>query len=91
MFDDLLTPVHLIVLGIVGLLVFGPKRLPELGAGLGHALRGFRQEVSDDVPSGEACPPHTDDLTEPTPTALTVVASSDLRKKTEHPRGVFTR
>ena len=46
MFDDLLSPEHLIVLGIVALLIFGPKRLPELGSGLGQALRGFRDAVS---------------------------------------------
>ena len=33
MFEDLLSPMHLVVLGIVALLIFGPKRLPEMGAG----------------------------------------------------------
>ncbi len=46
MLGDLLTPTHLIVLGIVGLLILGPKRLPELGSGLGQALRGFKQAVN---------------------------------------------
>ena len=46
MFDDLLSPEHLIVLGIVVLLIFGPKRLPDLGSGFGQALRGFRDALS---------------------------------------------
>jgi sec-independent protein translocase protein TatA len=48
MLGDLLTPTHLIVLGVVALLIFGPKRLPELGSGLGQALRGFKNAVNGD-------------------------------------------
>lgn len=43
---DLFTPVHLIVVLGIALLVFGPKRLPELGAGLGKSLREFREATS---------------------------------------------
>ncbi|HBQ95029.1 MAG: twin-arginine translocase TatA/TatE family subunit [Firmicutes bacterium] len=49
MLGDLLTPPHLIVLGIVGLLIFGPKRLPELGSGLGQAFRGFKNAINGDA------------------------------------------
>lgn len=43
---DLFTPVHLIIVLGIALLVFGPKRLPELGAGLGKSLREFREATS---------------------------------------------
>lgn len=43
---DLFTPVHLIVVLGIALLVFGPKRLPELGAGLGKSIREFREATS---------------------------------------------
>lgn len=43
---DILSPVHLIILLGVALLVFGPRRLPELGKGLGHAMREFREATS---------------------------------------------
>lgn len=43
---DLLTPVHLIIVLGIALLVFGPKRLPELGSGLGKSLREFREATS---------------------------------------------
>jgi TatA/E family protein of Tat protein translocase len=39
-------PVHLLFIGIIALLVLGPKRLPELARALGHGLREFREAVS---------------------------------------------
>ena len=45
MLGDLLDPVHLILLLVVALLVFGPKRLPEVGKGLGETLREFRKAM----------------------------------------------
>jgi sec-independent protein translocase protein TatA len=41
---DLLQPWHLVVLG-VAFLLFGAKRLPELGKGLGEGLKGFREGI----------------------------------------------
>jgi len=51
---DLLQPTHLIVLAIVAFLLFGAKRLPELGKGLGEGLKGFKEGirgVSDPAPA----------------------------------------
>ena len=42
MFEGLFQPTHLLVILVVCLLVFGPKKLPELGKGLGDGIRGFR-------------------------------------------------
>ncbi|MGH9560559.1 MAG: twin-arginine translocase TatA/TatE family subunit [Terracidiphilus sp.] len=42
---DILQPWHLIVLAIVAFLIFGAKRLPELGKGLGEGLKGFREGI----------------------------------------------
>ncbi len=57
---DLLSPVHLAIILIVALLIFGPKRLPELGHGLGKTIRDFRRAMQDNVeaPAG-ATPPQT--------------------------------
>jgi len=54
---DLLQPWHLIVLAIVAFLLFGAKRLPELGKGLGEGLKGFKEGlkgVSDPAPTTTA-------------------------------------
>jgi sec-independent protein translocase protein TatA len=40
---DLLQPWHLIVLLVVAFLLFGAKRLPEMGKGLGEGLKGFKE------------------------------------------------
>lgn len=39
---ELFTPTHLIVLAVVVLILFGGKKLPELGKGLGEGLKGFK-------------------------------------------------
>jgi sec-independent protein translocase protein TatA len=39
-------PVHLIFLLLVVLLVFGAKRLPEMGRSLGAGLRGFEESIN---------------------------------------------
>ena len=53
MTTGLLAPSHLILLGLIALLVFGPKRLPEIGRSFGHGLRGFKESVSGDGPEGD--------------------------------------
>jgi sec-independent protein translocase protein TatA len=40
---DLLQPWHIIVLLVVAFLLFGARRLPELGKGLGEGLKGFKE------------------------------------------------
>ncbi len=40
---DLLQPWHIIVLAVVAFLLFGARRLPELGKGLGEGLKGFKE------------------------------------------------
>jgi len=37
---------ELLLLGVVALLLFGPKRLPEMGRGLGKGLREFKSSVT---------------------------------------------
>jgi sec-independent protein translocase protein TatA len=55
MFEGLFQPMHLLVIFGIALLVFGPRKLPELGKGLGESIRGFksamkeREESSDKI------------------------------------------
>ena len=34
------------IIAIAALLIFGPKKIPELGSALGKTLRGFKEEVN---------------------------------------------
>ena len=45
MFDGLFQPMHLLVIFGLALLVFGPKKLPELGKGLGESIRGCKSAM----------------------------------------------
>jgi sec-independent protein translocase protein TatA len=48
---------HLLIIAGIVLLIFGPKKLPELGKGLGDGIRGFKAAMS-----GEEKPSDTDKL-----------------------------
>jgi len=52
---------ELIVLLIVLLLIFGPKRLPEMGRSLGKGMREFKDSISGKDDAREIPPPSTDD------------------------------
>jgi len=47
MFEGLFQPMHLMVILAVGVLVFGPKKIPELGKGLGEGIRGFKDALKN--------------------------------------------
>jgi sec-independent protein translocase protein TatA len=46
MFEGLFQPMHLLIIAGIALLVFGPKKLPELGKGLGESIRGFKAAMA---------------------------------------------
>jgi sec-independent protein translocase protein TatA len=48
---------ELLLLGIVALLLFGPKRLPEMGRGLGKGLREFKSSVTGEDKPDEITTP----------------------------------
>jgi sec-independent protein translocase protein TatA len=45
MLEGLFQPLHLLMILGIALVVFGPARLPELGKGLGEAIRGFKGAI----------------------------------------------
>lgn len=59
MFDGLFQPMHLLVIFAIALFVFGPKKLPELGKGIGEGIKALKEGLRD----------------EPKAAATTVVAS----------------
>ena len=46
MFEGLFQPMHLLLIFGIALLVFGPKKLPELGKGIGDGIRGFKSAMN---------------------------------------------
>ncbi|MGA2457063.1 MAG: twin-arginine translocase TatA/TatE family subunit [Terriglobales bacterium] len=48
MFEGLFQPMHLPIIFGIALLVFGPKKLPELGKGIGESIRGFKSAMKAD-------------------------------------------
>ncbi len=65
MFEGLFQPMHLLIIGGIALLVFGPKKLPELGKGLGESIRGFKSAMSAKEEGKPATP--KSDTTTPNP------------------------
>jgi len=60
MFEGFFQPMHLIIILVIALIIFGPGKLPEIGRGLGKSIRDFKK-----VMSGEDCKPNTDVKKEP--------------------------
>ena len=64
MFEGLFQPMHVIFVFGIALLIFGPKKLPELGKGIGEGIRGFKsamagkEEGKSTTPKAEAPTPN---------------------------------
>jgi sec-independent protein translocase protein TatA len=62
MFEGLFQPMHLLVIFFIALLVFGPKKLPELGKGIGEGIRALKsgmKEATDEPTKVAATPVET--------------------------------
>jgi sec-independent protein translocase protein TatA len=56
MFEGLFQPMHLLIIFFIALLVFGPKKLPELGKGLGEGIRALKNGMKEGESKPEAKP-----------------------------------
>ncbi len=63
--EGLFQPMHLLVILVIVLLIFGPKKLGELGKGLGEGIRNFKSSMNEGN-AAKTTPPAT--TTAPTPT-----------------------
>lgn len=59
----------ILILLVVALIVFGPKKLPDIGHGMGRAIREFRKAATDSTPPapGDAAPVAAHDAPARTP------------------------
>ena len=47
MFEGIFQPMHLIIILVIVLIIFGPGKLPELGGSIGKAIRGFKKAMNE--------------------------------------------
>jgi sec-independent protein translocase protein TatA len=59
MIEGLFQPLHLMVIAGIALLIFGPKKLPEFGKGLGEGIRGFKSAMQGKEETPQASQPST--------------------------------
>jgi sec-independent protein translocase protein TatA len=45
--EGLFQPMHLLVILVIVLLIFGPKKLGDLGKGLGEGIRNFKSSMNE--------------------------------------------
>jgi sec-independent protein translocase protein TatA len=53
MFEGLFQPMHLLLILLIAMVLFGGKKLPELGKGLGQAIRGFKTALHEGEPGDD--------------------------------------
>jgi sec-independent protein translocase protein TatA len=58
--ENLFRPTHLLLVLAIALLVFGPKNLPQIGRGLGEAIRGFKAAITEGDQDDASKPPAPD-------------------------------
>ncbi|MDR0476932.1 MAG: twin-arginine translocase TatA/TatE family subunit [Desulfobulbaceae bacterium] len=47
MFSGIFQPIHLLVILVIVMIIWGPGKLPELGEGLGKSIRAFKKAIKD--------------------------------------------
>ena len=45
--EGLFQPMHLLVIFLIALIIFGPKKLPELGKGIGEGFRSLKDSMKE--------------------------------------------
>jgi sec-independent protein translocase protein TatA len=62
-------PLEIVIILVIVLIIFGPKRLPDLGRSLGHGMREFKDSVTgkdkDELPPSSAGTPEREPKPEP--------------------------
>jgi sec-independent protein translocase protein TatA len=57
---DLLQPMHLLIILLVFMILFGGKKLADVGKGLGEGIRNFKSSLKGDEPPPPSNPPADD-------------------------------
>lgn len=92
MFD--ISPIQIIIVLAIALLIFGPKRLPDLGRNLGKGIRDFKDGITGDETSIVPTPAtavHTDPIAVTEPSETTEPTAADLIFESATPEAAETR
>ncbi|HZD86384.1 MAG TPA: twin-arginine translocase TatA/TatE family subunit [Gaiellaceae bacterium] len=74
------SPTHIILILLLALLLFGAKRLPEIGRSLGTGMREFKDSISGNAPPEQQQPPQQQQLPPAEPTATPTTATPPERE-----------
>jgi len=80
MFEGLFQPAHLILILVIVLIVFGPGKLPEIGAALGKGIREFKRstmEMTEEL--RDATPESTYPVASQTATSVPTASGTDSK------------
>ena len=75
MFD--ISPIQILIVLVIALLVFGPKRLPEMGRTIGRGIREFKGAMLDDEPPPRRPAQAAAPVDEPRPSPAAVAPDED--------------
>ena len=84
-------PLHIVFLVLILLLVFGARRLPEIGRSLGSGMREFKQSVTGESHSQQAAlpagqePPPVRQASAPAPVAQPAAAQAPVAEPAQAP------
>lgn len=56
MLTGLFQPMHLLIILVIVMIIFGPGKLPELGNSIGKAIRDFKKEMNESVKRPDSTP-----------------------------------
>jgi sec-independent protein translocase protein TatA len=60
--EGLFQPMHLLLILAIALLLFGPKRLPEIGKGIGDGIRALKEGMKEQNAKADAKPEDKSDV-----------------------------
>ncbi len=75
-------PIHIAFVLVLLLLVFGAKRMPEMGKSLGEGLRGFKDSISAETPTAHLAEAYVPAVTDETPAQVIHVDAERVAKPT---------
>jgi sec-independent protein translocase protein TatA len=78
-------PLHIVFLVLILLLVFGARRLPEIGRSLGSGMREFKQSVTGESHSQQPALPPGQQAPEPPPVAQPAAAQAPVAAPAQAP------